>query len=298
MIRSAIGVDIAKNLICRTPLLTTFVTRQRVHSGYNSAKDAPAYLLGVYRTHATWLMAARGSDLPGADALEIGPGGNVGVTLLMGLAGARNLACIDNIPWAPVETLNDLYRDLIAAAAAEPDTYFVAPAYRARALRDPAGVARELLGKIIYHAPDDISRTRLPDASFDAIFSHACFEHFADPAGAIATITRLLRAGGVTTHQVDLRDHRDFTQPLGHLRYSETIWRMANSHRPHGVRNRWRASEYQARFAANGLSITAFDANQTVTVTDAMRRRFAPHFRRMDLIDLGVISCMLVARKG
>ena len=36
----------------------------------------------------------------------------------------------------------------------------------------------------------------LPDASFDVVFSHDSFEHFADPAQVLAQMTRLARPGG------------------------------------------------------------------------------------------------------
>jgi SAM-dependent methyltransferase len=36
----------------------------------------------------------------------------------------------------------------------------------------------------------------LPDASFDVVFSHDSFEHFADPAQVLAEMTRLARPGG------------------------------------------------------------------------------------------------------
>ncbi len=298
LLKVNIGVDIAKNVACRTPGLASAMRRAKLREGYNPGTNAVSYPLGVFRAHAAQAIGLRGRDLAGADVLEIGPGGNVGVTLLMGLAGARSLACIDNIPWARIDALRPLYSALIAAAAHQPDVYFVAPDLRQRALADPDGLAGELLARLTYRAPDDISTTALPSASLDLIYSHACFEHFADPAGSIRQIARLLRAGGVTTHQIDLRDHRDFSRPLGHLRYPESLWRLANSHRPHGVRNRWRASEYRDCFAANGLEVISLDPTQTVAVSDEMRQRFHPRFYPMTLDDLSMVSVFVVARKG
>jgi SAM-dependent methyltransferase len=289
------GKSIAKNLALGNSAVVALYQRRRGQQGYSADKDQVDYPLGVFRKHATALAPLRKSGLHGTDVLEIGPGGNVGVSLLMLLAGARSATCLDVMPWIQGTGPDALYPALVEAAAKAPETYLVAPALRERASSDPAAVARELLGHITYLCPMDIATTTLPDASQDVIFSHACFEHFGDPAGSIAQIARLLRPGGVTSHQVDLRDHRDFSHPLEFLRYSDAMWRLANSNRPSGVRNRWRASEYRAAFEQHNMEVVALHATHTTTVTAQMRQKFHPHFQTMSLEDLAIIGILLIA---
>jgi ubiquinone/menaquinone biosynthesis C-methylase UbiE len=60
-------------------------------------------------------------------------------------------------------------------------------AARAQAARDGLAVTFEAA---------DIDRLRFADASFDAAFAHALFEHLPDPAHAAAEIRRVLKPGG------------------------------------------------------------------------------------------------------
>ncbi len=288
--------SIIKNLLLDNRLIAPAARRQ-LQQAHDPEKDEASYPLTVFHQHLTALEPLRG-NLLGADVLEIGPGSNLGVGLLALLAGANSATCIDSAALARKERLVDLYLALVKTAATYPETYLVAPALLERARQDPEGLARELLGRVSYRAPLDFAKNTLPAASLDVICSHTCFEHFADPAGVIAQIARLLRPGGVTSHQIDLRDHRDFDHPLEFLTYNETLWRLANSNHPQAVRTRWRAAQYRAAFEKYGLEVVYLEVTHKMAVTEEMRRRFARRFRQMDLADLGILSLLLVARKG
>jgi SAM-dependent methyltransferase len=291
------GTSIAKNLALKSDTVASYYQRQRTKQGFSPEKDQTEYPLGVFHKHATALAPLRKGGLQGADVLEIGPGGNAGVSFLMLLAGAKSATCLDVIPWMQGSGPDALYPSLIEAAMQDPEKYQVAPEYLERALADPSGLARELMGRISYLYPVDIATNSLPDASQNMIFSHACFEHFADPDGSIGQIARLLRPGGATSHDVDLRDHRDFSRPLEFLRYNDTIWKLSTSNRPNGVRNRWRRSEYRAAFERHGMEVVYLTATQNIPVTEEMRSHYQPHFKTMSLDELSVVGILLVARK-
>jgi SAM-dependent methyltransferase len=292
-----IFVNIAINGALALPPVEFAFRAWRLRQGHNAEKDLVRYPMGVFRKHAAILQTYRQQGITDAQVLEIGPGGNVGSSLLMLLAGAQRVTCIDRMPWVRGTQLDHLYTAIIAQAAQDPATYLVAPQFLEQARSDPKGLAESLLDRIVYRAPESINTTTLPDSTFDFIFSNACFEHFADPGTAIAQIARLIRPGGVTSHQIDLRDHRDFGRPLGHLRYSERMWWLANVRLPNGVRNRWRASEYYASFEQNGLELVQRSATQSTVVTEEQRQRFNKHFRDMTLEDLSVIDILVVAIK-
>ena len=291
------GTTIAKNLALKNDAIASLYQRQRTKQGYDPEKDQAEYPLSVFHKHATALAPLRKGGIQGADVLEIGPGGNAGVSFLMLLAGARSVTCLDVIPWLLGAGTNTLYATLIEAAAQDAEKYQVSADYLDRAHADPAGLARELMDRFTYLYPVDIATNSLPDVSQDIIFSHACFEHFADPDGSIAQIARLLRPGGATSHEVDLRDHRDFSRPLDLLRYNDTLWKLSTSNRPNGVRNRWRRSEYQAAFERHGMNVVYLGKTQQTSVTTEMRRQYQPHFQAMSLEELSVIGILLVARK-
>jgi SAM-dependent methyltransferase len=290
-----LGKGIVKNIALGNRLIAS-AYRQRAQREHDPEKDEASYPLTVFHRHITALEPLRGNLLDAA-VLEIGPGGNVGFGLLALLAGASSAACLDIAPGAQAAEPNDLYPALVKTASTYPDTYLVAPALLERAGQDPEGLARELLARITYHASMDIAKHDLPTASLDVICSHTCFEHFADPAGAITQIARLLRPGGVTSHQIDLRDHRDFTHPLDFLAHGNAVWRLTTSNLPNAVHNRWRASEYRAAFAQQGLEVQYLEITHKTTVTEEMRHQFARCFQAMDLEDLGILNLLLVARK-
>ncbi len=250
------GTTIAKNLALKSTTVAAIYQRRRASQGFSPEKDQVGYPLGVFHKHATALAPLRQGGLQDAEVLD----GNAGVSFLMLLAGAKHATCLDVVPWMQGTGPDALYPALVEAAANAPQTYQVAPHLLERARHDPRGLAQELLSRVTYLYPVDIASTTLPDASQDIIFSHACFEHFLDPDGAIAQIARLLRPQGVTSHEVDLRDHRDFSRPLDFLRYNDTLWRLSTSNRPNGVRNRWRAPEYRAAFERHGMEVVSLKA--------------------------------------
>jgi SAM-dependent methyltransferase len=236
--------------------------RRQLRVGYDASKDAVDYVRGVFEAQRKAI-----GDVSGKDVIEIGPGGNVGVALSFLSAGAKSATCIDVVPWAQDTALNALYAEISSI-----------PAERVR-----------------YLSPVDITATPLADACADIIYSNACFEHFADPRSAIREIARLLRPGGVTSHQIDLRDHRDFKYPLEFLRYGERTWKLMSSNRGDQLTNRWRLSDYLECFAGAGLQVRFCDVNQTTAVNEKMRASLAPRFRAKALEDLSVLSVLLVA---
>jgi SAM-dependent methyltransferase len=56
---------------------------------------------------------------------------------------------------------------------------------------------------------------------FDVTLSNAVLEHVFDPLRAAVNLHRVTAPGGIGFHQVDFRDHRDFTRPLEYLLLDE-----------------------------------------------------------------------------
>lgn len=233
---------------------------------YAPEKNSLAYVRGVFDNSSRRISSRR--PLTGR-VLEIGPGGNLGALLLYLAAGCDQGVALDLVPL--VTDQHPLYEALT------PD-------------------ASDLLTRIEYRTGEPIERPSLPANSFDIIFSAACLEHAANPSAALRTIHRLLKPGGVTTHGIDLRDHRDFTDPLAFLRHSEGTWRAATSHRL--VTNRWRASDWQREFESAGFVDVTTDPHEQIIVTEEMRSRFHPTFRCKDLTDLGTLQINVTATKA
>ncbi len=251
-----IRLDIVRNMARALPPIRRRFERkerewQELNGGYDPDKDRAEYVKGVFAKHME--PAKAHLDLAGARVLEIGPGGNVGVALLFLTAGCRDAACIDTFPWVSEQT--DLYRDL-------------------------AEDADELLSKIDYRCPEAIETTPLPSESFDFVYSQAVLEHVRDPLATARSMARLLRPGGVTSHQVDLRDHRDFSDPLVFLQHSDWVWEAATSRSP-SYMNRMRAPEWQMTFEKCGLKVLEMRVTESIAVTTAQMAGLNRRFRNV-----------------
>ena len=287
-----IASSAAKNFALAAPGIRKVYERRLLARGYDSAKDSPEYPLAVFRRHADAVTTVRPIE---GTILEVGPGGNVAVTVLFLLAGAADAICIDVVPWAR-DAQRSLYAEVVRRAAAEPDRYRVSRSLRESALRNPAKVADELVAKISYRAPESIEDFGAPSESFAISFSQACFEHLRHPDRAASELARTLQRGGVTSHQIDLRDHLDFDRSLEFLQYPERLWWLATS-RLNSKTNRWRASDWCAAFEKNGLKVVEMTQDHTIRVTESERRTFSRRFRGKTLADLAVGSALFVAVK-
>lgn len=260
-----LAVDIAKNTLLLLPPVRRYYERCRRVRGSRVMKQTADYPASVFQKHRTAIEKIR--PVAGR-VLEIGPGGDVAVAALFVKNGAADAVCIDNEPW--LSDASNLYAEL--------------------------GLDDGILERVRYVSDCPIETVPFEDGSFDVIFSQACLEHIADPAAAIRNIARLLKPGGVTTHEIDLRDHRDFEDPLRLLKHRDLTWRLAMSRRP-AAPNRWRMSDYQREFENAGLEIVELVRAGQVTLSEAERKSFAPRFRGLSLHDLGTTQIFLTAVK-
>lgn len=261
----SIGVEIGKNALLGFPGARRWRTAYKLRRGYDDAKNDPAYPLGVFNKHRDAIETIR--PVEGCRVLEIGPGGNVAAAALFVKAGAAEAVCADLYPWA---------------AGAE-------------ALYDHLGIGG-VLDKIRYEWPCTAEDAQFGDSSFDIIYSHAAYEHFRDPAQATKNIARMLAPGGVTTHQVDFRDHLDFRRPLDFLRHSDRKWRLATSNRMWWT-NRWRASDLLDAFRAAGLTVIEARVTESVAVSATDATSFDARFQIKSLDDLGILGMFVVATR-
>ena len=262
---------------------------------FESRNSTSLYNLAVYRAYSGIQRQYLGTDTP-ARILEVGPGINLGVGLIFALTGVAKYYGLD-IYMDP---------DLFAAPQYESLTYLLQLVDTDKPLRDIDTVMTIKDGKvefaqhvIEYLHPRQSYDIPLPSGSLDYVFSHATFEHIAEPEKTIQAIHRALRTGGVTAHQIDLRDHADLSKPLEFLRVDDDTWheQWKDPARAPWYLNRWRLNDFQAAFERAGLRILTVDVNATCAVDETMRRTLNARFREYSLEDLSATGVLIIARK-
>lgn len=147
----------------------------------------------------------------------------------------------------------------------------------------------------------------LADSKFDLIFSTSVLEHVMKPREVVERMFALLRPGAHAFHSIDLRDHRDFSNPLAFLQMTGEEYAAVNTE------NRLRASDWLELFAGAGFEIlecgySAFkSASEQIHlhtptppapwVDDKMRAGFRPPFDKKELVDLSALSIRILCRK-
>jgi SAM-dependent methyltransferase len=257
-------VPVVKNFVIGTRAGKRILERRRRRRGYVPETNTPEYVNAVFAGHHERLK--KHHPLRGR-LLEIGPGSNLGVAALFVANGMDSAVCIDVERW--LESHDPLYAELGVTA---------------------------VMDRVAYRYPAAIESAPFADATFDVVVSTAAVEHFADPDAAISEIARLLKPGGITSHQIDLRDHRDFDHPLEFLRLSDRQWKRLTSHRP-SEPNRWRASDLLAAFASHGLTVVEHVRDMNYSLTNDDIQRFDNRFSSKTRADLETLSLFVVATK-
>jgi SAM-dependent methyltransferase len=262
-------------------------------------EHAVAYAEAIFDGLRRRIERHRGA-LEGLRILELGPGYTLTAGLLFYAHGARSYTGADLFPIAGRDSA--LYRRLRLHLSRS----FVLPVSsinqeilrrfdEAVKLDGPEAVFDET--KVSCRHPVDAASLPFPDASFDVVLSLASFEHFQDPAAAARECARVTAPGGVGLHQIDLRDHRDFSKPLDFLRYSDEEWRKIPP-KPFCYTNRLRKSDFERVFRDSGVSVEDADVNLKTTLDPALRAQLHPSFRDRPIEELEAISTFFVLRKS
>ena len=263
----------------------------RVAAGLSDqAIDADAgYAVGVALAYAGQLNALLGT-LSGKAILELGPGRNLGAAVALLALGAGRVAVADRFPVRWQDDYHPRFYRRLAVRMVE-----AAPGCRIDLLRR---VTESGPGPLVESVAVGAEEIDAADGSFDAVVSQAVLEHLADSERALANLHRLTARGGVGVHQVDFRDHRDFSRPLdlallGPRRFA---WLFRASNGECGCR--LRASEMAALMERAGFRIEGL-AN-VARVEEAILAAAVAHLpaaRGLSVEDLAVGSAQFLLRR-
>jgi SAM-dependent methyltransferase len=231
-------------------------------------------------------------DVRGLRVLELGPGAFLGTALLLACHGALVSVADPYPPEWDDEVHEPFCRALLDHAATDPrcgDTAPLQAAIHARSFQ-PAVTCLQVGAE---------SLSGIADAAFDLVVSNAVLEHVEHVPQALQHLARITATGGFGVHEVDFRDHRDFSRPLEYLVFdADVFWH--DSARCHGERgNRWRHSQMLEGFVQAGFDVTGFEPN-VIAETDyvaRMRRRLHADFEDLSDEDLTILAGRVVCRR-
>ena len=213
------------------------------------------------------------SDLSGKRVLELGPGSDLGIGLILISKGASSYVAFDR---------HDLAAD-------------VPPAFYDRlSRRIPVDLAALSDGRITYIAREDFDLTATVQNGIDIVLSNAAFEHFGDVDATVEGITRISRPGANVAIEIDMQTHSRWIRdadPNNIYRYPEWLYRMFTYP---GQPNRLRPDNYRCAFERRGwTNITLQPANRLSAQLSS--RTVHSSFRNSQLDWLSFILC---ATKG
>ena len=209
-------------------------------------------------------MRDRGIEPNRAHFLELGPGTHFGAPLILASMGVQVTLADRFLARWQEQYHPALYRELHRA--------WDGPKRAIEAVLDANGYPDGVLN--LLEEPGE-SLVSLPAESVDFTYSNAVLEHVVEMRRVAQELSRIMRRGATGAHQVDMRYHADFTQPLEHLVMSDDEYAQETA--VHGFErgNRLRPSEFIALFESCGLQVTEFDGNcqaDPAYLADAVQR--------------------------
>src|SRR5215469_18843667 len=245
--------------------------------------EHPRYAADVFLSH---LRMAGAEGRSGYTCLEIGPGDSLCSAMIAKAKGATRCWLIDTGDFAQHDIA--VYRRM---ARHLEELNLTAPPPEAMTSVDA------LLAdcNTTYLTRGIESLRTVPDGCVDFIWSHAVLEHIRrrDFDILLHEMRRILRAGGSSSHTVDLQDH--LGGALNNLRFPEWLWEADWFARSGFYTNRIGCSEMLARFKAAGFT-TELRARRDFAILPTARVKLARSFRDLPEDELRVAGFDVVLR--
>lgn len=246
------------------------------------------YAIGIARSYLEQLNSA-GISPDGARILELGPGSDFGPALILASHGAQ-VTIADRFM---ADQNADHHRRLNARLLES----WPGPNEAIR-----RAVEADSYDGVLTLVNAEIERLPSPDGSFDIVLSNAVLEHVVDLPSACAALFRVTSPGGLNSHQVDFRDHRDFERPLEYLLGASDDFEPTSTW-PGQFGGRRRPAEVERLFAEAGFVIEAMEINGQASagyLDDFMPRltTSASPYRTWSRADLTAVGALFRLRKS
>ncbi|MBI2412859.1 MAG: methyltransferase domain-containing protein [Deltaproteobacteria bacterium] len=185
------------------------------------------------------------SDISGKTVLELGPGADLGVGLILLAKGADKYNSLDVnnlVESVPDALYNELFTRIEKGGHKNTDE-----------LKRQLALTRS--GKndrLDYIVTRDFDVTVFGKNTVDIVFSQAAFEHFPDMDRTVTQLSTVVKKGAVLIAEIDLKTHTRWIRdadPLNIYRYGDFIYNLFACP---GSPNRLRPVDYRRMFERNG----------------------------------------------
>ncbi|HAO93203.1 MAG: hypothetical protein A2X99_02650 [Deltaproteobacteria bacterium GWB2_55_19] len=261
--------------------------------GVEDFKRAVDYDANVVERWLDHLRSYTGkNDISGKTVLELGPGADLGVGLILLSKGADKYNSLDvnNL----VESVPDaLYEELFARL--EKTGHKNTDELRRQLTLTRSG-KNDRLNYIVTH---DFDVTVFGKGAVDLVFSQAAFEHFSDMERTVTQLSGVVKKGALLVAEIDLKTHTRWIRdadPLNIYRFNEFIY---NRFSCPGSPNRLRPVDYRRIFERNGwvnvrtIPVIKLDEEYVSKVGPSLSKRF-----RGAESEIQHLSVILSATKG
>lgn len=232
---------LAKVVLSRLPI--GYDSWRRLGLFRDGRMDDPGYAFEVFWRHFKWYETG---DLKGKTVLELGPGDSIGSGIISSAYGAAHTYLVDGVDHAVKDPRR--YLPLIDLLESK--------GLPVEGLRNATSFA-ELLqrARTTYLASGLDSLRRVPSDSVDFAFSNAVLEHvrLREFDGVMAELRRTLSPDGLSSHEVDLKDH--LSEGLNNLRVPERVWESRLFSESGFYTNRIRYDDMIRRFESAGFRV-------------------------------------------
>jgi len=277
--------------------------------------DSPVYSHHVYAEMSQCCRRLRHEP---ARVLEIGPGSSLGALVCFLAGGATSAAGVDVEPLHGdrTEFYRELGRHLAVVGGFGWWRNFSTVNDTSHRLKYPAtwdavDVAA-LAKRVDYRAPQPSHVLPFADGAFDFVYSVAALEHVERVGETLAEIRRVLAPGGLTVHEIDLRQHGPSDDLLRLLRWTPEEYAKRTQQYGGGKGidsiidgswtgevycNRLRMSDWCDEFGRSGLEVVDVERLCDVDAASIDVTKLAEPFAARPIDDLRAVMIRVTARK-